>query len=327
MGHLDRQSWLRMTKKSISKSRPEPVVFLHLVNRAAFADKVIINVWSGRRRRKQPADLEAEPSRPIGGRPGRVYARSMPLIFHDTGNEADLRYGKLQHWPSIPAFQLVLRSVATPLDEAEVKRALAGLFVAGCRTTISQVEMTFDTVGTSIRFLQNGVLTRARMFRLLRDALGNETLYIGGPRSTWQLRIYQKTPEIVRIEFILRRQRLRDQGIFTYEDVNLLGSLDLHRMASFMDLSRAQLRQALEPLPSGWQKTVNLDWVHRRPLQLLVQTLRRDEHINLEPLLRDSQIQLTLDRMRSEFIWKPATRHCCGLFSQAVRGPAISGVL
>jgi hypothetical protein len=292
-----------MTTNTISGPPVVHGIFLHVVNHAAFADKLVINIWSGRRRKDPPSDVKTKPSRAIGGWPGRLYARSLPLFFPKTGNEGDLRYGKLKPFSRVPTYQMVLRSVATPLDEAEVKRALAGLFVAGCQTTISQVEMTFDTVGTSIRFLQNGVLTRARRFRLLRDALGNETLYIGGPRSTWQLRIYQKTPEIVRIEFILRRQLLRDQGIFTYEDVNLLGSLDLHRMASFMDLSRAQLRQALEPLPSGWQKTVNLDWVHRRPLQLLVQTLRRDEHINLEPLLRDSQIQLTLDRMRSEFIW------------------------
>jgi hypothetical protein len=198
---------------------------------------------------------------------------------------------------------LILRSVENPLDEEQVRRALAGLFTGKRRTTVSQIEMTFDTTGTSIPTLENSVYTRARRFRRLRDALGNMTLYVGGPRSLWQLRIYQKTSEIVRIEFILRRQLLRNHGIFTYKDLSLLRALDIRCMARFLELGRPELQQALKFAPPGWRKTVNLDWIDRRPLQLLVQSLRRDERIDLEPMLRDSKVQRALDRMRSGFIW------------------------
>ena len=71
MGHLDRQSWVHMAQNSSSKSQPVPGVFLHLVNHASFADKVSISVWRGQRR-EMPIDVVAKPSRPIGGRPGRV---------------------------------------------------------------------------------------------------------------------------------------------------------------------------------------------------------------------------------------------------------------
>jgi hypothetical protein len=117
------------------------------------------------------------------------------------------------------------------------------------------------------------------------------------------LRIYQKTRRIVRIEFILRRQFLRDHGIVTYEDVALLRVSDIRRIARFLELGRPELEQELKSMQSGWQKNVNLDWLDRRPLQPLVQSLRRDEHIDLEPLLRDSNIQRTLDRMLPAFIW------------------------
>jgi hypothetical protein len=143
---------------------PTPGVFPILVNHAAFADKIVLNVW-GNRRKKLAADVEAGPSRPIGGLAGRVYARSMPLTFLATGNDGDLRYGKLTKWSRIPPAQLVLRSVERPLDEEQIGSALAGLFVARYRTAVAQVEMTFDIVGTSIRLLERSVFTRARRFR------------------------------------------------------------------------------------------------------------------------------------------------------------------
>jgi hypothetical protein len=291
-----------MAKNASPTAPSDSGVFPYVVNRKSFADKVIISVWS--ERRKVPlGDVVAKPTRPIGGPPGRIYARSMPLVFPATGNEGELKYGKLKPWGCIPDCQLVLRSVRKPLDRAEVKRALAALFVRKCQTSISQVEMTFDTAGASIRSLENSAFTRANKFLLLRDPVGSETLYIGGPRSKWQLRVYQKTPEIVRIEFILRRQKLRDQGIVTFEDVSLLRGLDTRRMASFLNLGKTELAKAMKFVPSGWQKTVNLNWVHRRPLQLLVQSLRRDERIDLGPLLSDSKVQLTIERMRLGFIW------------------------
>jgi hypothetical protein len=227
----------------------------------------------------------------------------MPLKFLASGNEGDLRYGRLRPWRRIPPSQLVLRSVARPLDAEQIKSTLAGLFVTRHRTALAQVEMTFDTFGTSIRLLERSIFTRARRFRSFRDDLGNETLYIGGPRSACQLRIYQKTRQIVRVEFILRRQLLRNQGIRTYQDLSLLRGLDIRRIARFLELGRPELQHALRFIEPGWQKTVSFDWLDRRPLQLLVQSLRRDEHIDVEPMLRDSQIQLTLDRMRSKFIW------------------------
>src|ERR1035441_997392 len=101
-----------MTQNSNLQSQLVSGVFPDLVNHASFADKVIISVWRGQRR-EMPIDVVAKPSRPIGGRPGRVYARSMPLIFLASGNEGDLRYGKLRPLSRIPQAQLVLPSCGT----------------------------------------------------------------------------------------------------------------------------------------------------------------------------------------------------------------------
>jgi hypothetical protein len=293
---------LKRSRKLDNAPESKTGIFPKLLNCVSFADKVTLGVW--RTMRQRPAvGVELQASRSIGGKPDGVYSRWIPLILSTTGNPGDLKYGRLHRYRHIPFCQLTLRSVEAPLDEAQVASVLNALFYGKRRTNVSQVEMTFDTTGTSVRSLRQLLFTRARRLVILRDTYGRETMYVGGTRSRWQLRVYQKTSEIVRIEFVLRRPFLREHGIHTFEDITLLGGIDLHQMAIFQTVNQSKLKRSLSHIPSGWRKQLLLDWPRRRPLQELTQALRKDHKIDPTSLFSVSRIQQTLDRMGSSFVW------------------------
>jgi hypothetical protein len=55
------------------------------------------------------------------------------------------------------------------------------------------------------------------------------SLYFGLPTSRWQLRVYQKTDAIVRVEFVLRLSFLRSNMIEQPVDVLKLSEMELWR--------------------------------------------------------------------------------------------------
>jgi hypothetical protein len=292
---------MNTTVECDEQSESGATFFPDLVNRAAFADKVVLSVW-GYRLAKSRGEIQLGPNQAIGG-DGRLYARLIPIALPKSGNLGQLKYGRLLGRRWVPPFRLIVRSVNTPLDQAQVALVLSSLFRTRYRNRVAEVEMTFDSCGDSIRSLQQKLFTPARRFREVRDQSGSETFYAGGPTSSWQLRVYQKTHDVVRIEFILRRPLLRNWGIHTFEDVVLLRSVDLRRLASFMSIHESKLCTTLADMEPGWRKQVLLDWPVRRPLQPLTQTLRREYRIDPALLLYASDTQLRLERMQPAFIW------------------------
>ena len=122
-----------------------------------------------------------------------------------TGNPFELRYGRIQPWPKLPPLRLIGRSNSVPLTGSQLALIAQSLVRQGFNAQIRLVELTFDTQEIPIRHFRLHLFTRCRLFQELRDSAGRETFYVGSRRSPWQLRIYQKTSGIVRLEYILNR--------------------------------------------------------------------------------------------------------------------------
>jgi len=276
-------------------------VFESLVNRASFVDRIVMSVW-GIRRCRPLGGICTGPSRAIGGEK-RLYARSIPIALPVVGNHGELRYGRLRPWKPIPQFRLVMHSVDSPLDQIQVDGVLSNLMRCRYRCAVSLIEMAFDTRGIPIQFFGQHLFTNARKLSLWSDLFGRQTLYIGAPRAAWQLRIYQKTDDIVRLEYVLRRPFLSHLSVHLLEDVLLLKHVDLSHLASFKEFSQHSLNLALTPLRNDWRKRLLLEWPQHRPLQLLAQALWSGHRIHPAPLLHSSGAEQLLRQMQDQFIW------------------------
>jgi hypothetical protein len=276
-------------------------IFRHLVNEAAFIDKAVFNVWGSRRVRRREG-VELGPNLAIGGA-RRMYARSLHGQSRLTGNPFELRYGRLHQWEHVPPFRLIMRSETVPLSGAQVLGILKCLFCNGFRSRVAQVELTFDLSRYSFPLLHQQLLSQARSMTELNDDFGNATLYAGTARSPWQLRIYQKTDNCVRVEFVLRPAFLHRNGMDSIEDLLRLRNLDLSALARFMKFREDRLTSILRLRPHFWGKELLMQIPQRRPLQLLIQVLRYRGRINPEIFLRWSDMHQLIKRMQRNIIW------------------------
>jgi len=229
-------------------------VFPQLIDRRAFIDKIVLSIWGDKR--TSPDNVRITRNRPIGGK-NRNYARSERGVLLDSGNPYELRYGPMRRKGSLPPLILVLRSERSPATVASALAAIDSLCEDVSRTTVSQVELTFDLSGVSVEWLRKRVFTRARNFRRLVDASDRRTLYVGGRTSHWQLRIYDKAPEVVRLEFVLRRPFLLKIGINVTRDLELLRGVNLK--------SLIRIRRVNKYLLLGYVR--RLEEIHRRLLR------------------------------------------------------------
>ena len=122
--------------------------------------------------------------------------------------------------------RLVLRSERTPVTINDAIAIMNALCRKGWRADVAQVELTFDLTEVSIGLFWRGIMTRARRFVVWRNEDGQEALS-GGRTSPWQLRVYQKTEDVTRFEFILRRQFLRRLLIRRIQDLERLRTMDI----------------------------------------------------------------------------------------------------
>jgi hypothetical protein len=144
----------------------------------------------------------------------------------------------------------------------------------------------------------------ARSFVELSDLDGRTTVYIGSPKSPWQIRIYDKAKPkgIVRLELILRRNLLFDYGIRQPDTVVTLRSMELKSMFSLRRFAPARLAAAT----NGWRDVVRRDIVgeweqYGGTAQLLCRMLRgRGDEGRLFPR---SGLQRTVEKMQQNLIW------------------------
>jgi hypothetical protein len=197
-------------------------------------DKAVFSIWGDRRERILSL-VDHSPSRAIGGSKS-MYARLIPGKCHAAKNPFELKFGKLHQYTNIPPFRLSIRSDRTPLSGAQVAAVANSLFRRGLRVQVTYVEFTFDVLGYSFAYFRQRLFTRARSTTELGRE-GHKTFYAEKPRSPWQLRVYQKTESIVRVEYALRRAFLRAQRI----DLVRLRNLNVWAPASFQEFNEDRL--------------------------------------------------------------------------------------
>jgi hypothetical protein len=173
---------------------------------------------------------------------------------------------------------------------------------SGFRTKVSQVEMTMDLTEASVDFFKMRLQSTARRYRTLRDIEGWKTFYVGGSRSPWQVRIYQKQDAVVRFEFIFRIPFLRKYGIRRPDELLLLRKIDLSRLVWLREIDRSKLEIGDGERLENFQK---------RALQSLSQQLSasqfsralRDCGIARRDLFVTCPLELKLRRLQSRLVW------------------------
>ena len=202
-----------------------------------------------------------------------MYARLLPGHCQLTGNPFELKYGRLHSYANVPPFRLSVRSDNAPLSGAGLNAIADSLFRSGFHSQVSQLEFTFDVTGFSYSFFHEHVLTTARSVTEVGKE-GRKTLYVGRPRSPWQLRIYQKTDSLMRVEFVLRRAWLRAHGIEEIDDLPRLRNVDVWASVSFPEFREERLASVLNRMPNCSGKSILLHPPRQGHLQFLAAVLR-----------------------------------------------------
>jgi hypothetical protein len=243
-----------------------PGVFPELVDKRAFVDTIALSIRGIRRR--LAAGTNVETNRGIV-RSNRNYARAERGVLVG-GNPYELRYGLIRLKGVLPPLMLILRSERIPLSIRNVKRAINTLCEPGWQASISQLELTFDLSGVSVGWLRKRVFTSARISRTLRSDDGRTTIYLGARTSPWQVRVYDKAPSVVRVEFILRRAFLRGIQINTPEDLRRMRRVSLQRLLSICETDPGALTELMGQLQLQWEDVHPRalgDWMRELPLQ------------------------------------------------------------
>jgi hypothetical protein len=279
-------------------------VFPRLVDRRVFIDKIVLSIRGDRRKFPDMVDVTA--NRPIGGQ-NRNYARSERGRLQGNGNPYEMRYGAMRLRTTLPSSVLVLRSENRPTNMAMVIAAIEGLCKEGATATVSQVELTFDLSGVSVEWMRRRIFTPARKFQRLRDSDGRRTLYVGGRTSPWQVRVYDKTDGIVRLEFIFRRSWLRKLGINRPQDLGLLRRVNLRSLIRIRRLNGSAFTDYMESLEEpigrafrGWVRDLTFREFYSRASKYGWK-LPRD-------LFLRSKIDKRLQLMHAQlYVWPPGT--------------------
>ena len=222
-----------------------------VVDRKAFFDTVTISIWGDRRQR--PANSVQLLDNPAIGGWGRTYARAWLGIFLSTRNPFELRYGLVRNQGLVPPLRLRAWSEQKPVTINDTIATIDALCRKGWRAEVSQVELTFDLTGLSIDYFWRGIMSRAKRF-VIWEKDGQETLYIGGRTSPWQLRIYPKTREITRFEFILRRQFLRRLSIRRLADLERLRTMDIGFLVRLCEVNQDSLNALEQTVESEFRR-------------------------------------------------------------------------
>jgi hypothetical protein len=273
-------------------------VFPHLVNAAAFIDKIEIAVW-GIKRAQILAHIATKKSRAIGGH-GRAYARCTPGRNTPTGNPLQFRYGKMVPYGNVSPFLVHLLADRQPVTCADALLVVDGFVRRGCRMRVSQIELTFDTEGIPLERFTRDLCTTARTFREFDSEYG-ATLYVGGVNSPWQLKIYQKSYAIVRVEFMLRSTFLRNHGIVRPHEVSLLGKTRLWDHVSFLKVDQSQGDALPTRIRAHWTKIG-----HGLPPDMptcIIRKALRESRIDPSRWVVRSPRERLLRRMLKNLIW------------------------
>jgi len=287
--------WMRMHAYNKTVSG----VFAPLINNAAFVDKLVLGI-RGKLRRRFTKTVYKTANPAIGG-PRRPYARSLHGIYLPAGTPFEVKYGRNRTYSNLFEAKLTVRSESKPLSFSDVTKLVSCLFRKGNRSILNGMEFTSD-VSVPLRFFENHILTRARSIRTLVDGHGRQTLYAGAPGAKWMLRIYQKTKETTRVEFVLRRSFLAKAGINDLTGLGVLRDVPWNRLVRFPVVCQRALEDLVKGKVVGKRLQLILGWPERRPIGMLLAILQ-DYGLPGDQILRVSAVEEMLWKMQKSFTW------------------------
>jgi len=170
----------------------------------------------------------------------------------------------------------------------------------GYKAVIASLEVTFYTDRIPQARFARHLCSRARE-RTYRDKNGKTTIYGGSTRGPWDLRLYEKTDSIVRVEFILRSSSLRALSIRKPQDLLLVKSAQLWQKVGFHEVNSSKLQL----LPQRVRKRLLERGVTLQactPARVLERELRRAS-VNPRRWVVLSDGENLLRRMQSRLIW------------------------
>jgi hypothetical protein len=278
-------------------SKPNPCVFGHLVNKTASVDKMVVSVDGKLKEHFRENELSDVNAKAIL-RPGSLYAACIFAIWPLTGNPVSIHHGRVVKFRNVPSHQFAFQSESIPVTSAQVN-----LLVRKCMEekpapviAVSSIELTFDVTDTTVDYIQQGDV------RVLTDEWGSKTIYVGSPRSAWQVRIYQKNLWVVRIEFILRKQFLSKSGISSLEEVLLLSTINIWQLLSVRRFSRSSAKRATKKLNELVRSVIVDSSRFNRPRDTVLFVLRRNR-INPTLIFKKTNLQRKLETMQRRLIW------------------------
>jgi hypothetical protein len=275
-------------------------VFPELVDQSAFVDTAKLSIW-GRRRDSPLCAVRDVEKKPIASRRGK-YGWVERGIIVGTGNRYELVFGPLRLQKIIPPLELVLRSDSTPITVEDAITAINALVELGDRVIVSQMELTFDLAGPGVEWFERRIFSSARRFRTLTDQKGYRTHYAGGPTSPWQLRVYQKTSDVVRFEYVLRRPFLRQRRISGPEDIALLRHLDFGGCVWLQRPNMCVLRAVKKNLDSDLRRRAFVSLFQTLPLREFVKVAEATFGAPRRDLVLLSAVDDRLRRMQRKLV-------------------------
>jgi hypothetical protein len=287
----------------VSRAGISGVFWDETVDQRAFFDRLVLSIWGDR---KIPKKSLIEGDIPIGGKK-RAYARQQNGSLA-TGNPYQLKHGLTKAMAFMPSMMLTLRSEASPLTAIETIGAVGLLCDNVTRVLVSEAELTFDLSDTSVDYFRQRITSLARIFKQLRDEQGRETIYVRSRTSPWELKVYQKMPEMARCEYTLRREYLRKVGIVTPLDLGRVRDLDLTALSSLRELDESVFNELVAGLDDLRRRVLQS---HRRNL-VFTEFLRaaRDILIIPESALLKPPLVKRLEKMQKGLLFDdffPAT--------------------
>ncbi len=280
-------------------------MFTYTTDQAAFIDRIVVNVWSPDVNAAViKGKLESYKNSPILGN-SKVYSWCISGKERLSGNPIAIVYGRAKRFANVPKAQITFRSESVPVTGAQIMVTMTELLGSRTKIDVSVLELTLDSERVARWRLCQEALYRARTWREISDACGRrKTRYIGSRASDVQLRIYDKTDRVVRLEFVLRSGYLRPHGITHPLDLVRLRAGQVWQLFSLRSCSAARIWAATG---SWWRnphgRELLCEWRKRGlPNQELAAVLR-EGRADVGRVLVKSGLQQKYEKMLGKLIW------------------------
>ncbi len=275
-------------------------MFGYCSNQAAFIDRIVLSVWSNAKPK-----LNRLPKAKDSGILSQksLYARLFNGEDPLTGNPVQIKYIKVSPFPRVPPYSMTIRSEKLPLTGAQINELLRLTFPEATRIQPVLVEVPFDLKGTSVGEIEYRMIHRARLYSVLQDPYARRTFYCGSPSSSWQIRVYDKAEDLVRLEVVLRRAYLQKFGIRQPDSLVRLRSLPLDQMFTIRKFSRPNVVAATKNWRDQYWRDAASSWGYfKKSLRLLARMLGKTRS-EIDQIFPRSRLQRVVESMQANLIW------------------------